>query len=44
MKECLRLRAPVPVVVRKTVKDTEVLGVRIAGGHRRRGRAAVLAR
>ena len=29
MKECLRLRAPVPVVMRHTVKDTEVLGVRI---------------
>ena len=29
MRECLRLRAPVPVVMRHTVKDTEVLGVRI---------------
>ncbi|GAA4472295.1 cytochrome P450 [Rhodococcus olei] len=29
MKECLRLRAPVPVVVRRTVADTEVLGTRI---------------
>lgn len=29
MKECLRLRAPVPVVVRMTVKETVVLGVRI---------------
>ncbi|MCW2757586.1 MAG: cytochrome [Nocardioidaceae bacterium] len=29
MNECLRLRAPVPVVVRKTVKDTVVEGVRI---------------
>ena len=31
MKECLRLRAPVPVVLRKTVKDTVVEGVRIPG-------------
>ncbi len=29
MKEALRLRAPVPVVVRKTVKDVVVLGTRI---------------
>ncbi|WP_222847617.1 cytochrome P450 [Nocardioides dongxiaopingii] len=29
MKECLRLRAPVPVVVRQTVKDVVVEGVRI---------------
>jgi cytochrome P450 len=29
MKEALRLRAPVPVLVRKTVKDTVVQGVRI---------------
>jgi cytochrome P450 len=29
MKECLRLRAPVPVVLRQAVKDTEVLGTRI---------------
>ena len=29
MKECLRLRAPVPVVVRRTVKDVVVEGVRI---------------
>ena len=29
MKECLRLRAPVPVVLRKTVKETVVEGVRI---------------
>jgi len=29
MKESLRLRAPVPVVVRRTVADTEVLGTRI---------------
>lgn len=33
MRECLRLRAPVPVVVRRTVKDTEVLGVRIPADH-----------
>lgn len=32
MKECLRLVAPVPVVVRRTVKETEVLGVRIPQG------------
>lgn len=32
MKECLRLRAPVPVVLRKTVKDTVVLGTRIPEG------------
>ena len=29
MKECLRLVPPVPVVARRTVKDTEVLGVRV---------------
>jgi cytochrome P450 len=29
MKESLRLRAPVPVVIRRTVADTEVLGTRI---------------
>ncbi|MEO9322911.1 cytochrome P450 [Nocardioides sp. C4-1] len=29
MKECLRLRAPVPVVVRRTVADVVVEGVRI---------------
>jgi cytochrome P450 len=29
MKECLRLVPPVPVVARRTVKETEVLGVRI---------------
>ncbi len=32
MKECLRLRAPVPVVVRRTVADTAVLGTRIPRG------------
>ncbi|MGB0100798.1 MAG: cytochrome P450 [Nocardioides sp.] len=32
MKECLRLRPPVPVVLRKTVKDTVVLGTRIPQG------------
>ncbi|WP_395690270.1 cytochrome P450 [Nocardioides sp.] len=32
MKESLRLRAPVPVVLRKTVKDTVVLGTRIPAG------------
>jgi len=32
MKECLRMRAPVPVMVRRTVKDVEVLGVRIPEG------------
>jgi cytochrome P450 len=32
MKECLRLRAPVPVVVRRTVKDVVVEGVRIPKG------------
>ncbi len=29
MRECLRLRAPVPVLVRRTVRDAEVLGHRI---------------
>lgn len=29
MKECLRLVPPVPVLARRTVKETEVLGVRI---------------
>ncbi|MFF0818472.1 cytochrome P450 [Rhodococcus sp. NPDC003318] len=29
MKECLRLRAPVPVVVRRTVADVEILGTRV---------------
>jgi cytochrome P450 len=29
MREALRLRAPVPILVRRTVKDTEVAGVRI---------------
>ena len=33
MKECLRLVAPVPVLARRTVKDTEVLGVRIPADH-----------
>lgn len=32
MKECLRLVPPVPVLARKTVKDTEVLGQRIPAG------------
>jgi cytochrome P450 len=32
MKECLRLRSPVPVVLRKTVKDTVVLDTRIPKG------------
>lgn len=32
LREALRLRAPVPVVVRWTVKDTAVLGVRIPAG------------
>jgi cytochrome P450 len=32
MKECLRLRPPVPVVVRRTVKDVVVEGVRIPRG------------
>jgi cytochrome P450 len=29
MKECLRLVPPVPVLARRSVKDTEILGVRI---------------
>jgi len=33
MKECLRLVAPVPVLARKTVKDTTVLGVHIPADH-----------
>lgn len=32
MKEALRLRAPVPVLMRKAVKDTVVCGVRIPAG------------
>jgi cytochrome P450 len=32
MKECLRLVPPVPMVARRTVKDTEVLGHRIPAG------------
>ncbi|WP_395658591.1 cytochrome P450 [Nocardioides sp.] len=32
MKESLRLRAPVPIVLRQTVKDTVVLGTRIPAG------------
>ena len=32
MRESLRLRAPVPVVLRQTVKDTVVLGTRIPQG------------
>ncbi|MGY2701106.1 cytochrome P450 [Nocardioides sp. HB32] len=32
MRESLRLRAPVPVVLRRTVKDTVVLGTRIPAG------------
>ncbi|MFB9314630.1 cytochrome P450 [Nocardioides plantarum] len=32
MRECLRLRAPVPVVVRRAVKDVVVEGVRIPAG------------
>jgi len=32
MKECLRMRPPVPVVLRKTVKDTVVLDTRIPAG------------
>ena len=32
MREALRLRAPVPVVLRHTVKDTAVQGVRIPAG------------
>ena len=32
MKECLRLRAPVPVVLRQTVKDTVVLDTRLPAG------------
>ena len=41
MKECLRLRAPVPVVLRQTVKDTVVLGTRLPAEDVRRRRAAV---
>ena len=33
MRESLRLRAPVPMVVRRAVRDTEVLGTRIPEGH-----------
>lgn len=33
MKECLRLVAPVPVLARKTVKETVVCGVRIPADH-----------
>ncbi len=33
MKESLRLVAPVPVLARRTVKETEVLGVRIPADH-----------
>lgn len=32
MKESLRLHPPVPVMARKTVKDTEILGVEIPAG------------
>src|SRR5690606_35537765 len=32
MKEALRLHPPVPVLARKAVKDTEVLGVHIPAG------------
>lgn len=32
MKETLRLHPPVPVLARKAVKDTEILGVRIPAG------------
>jgi cytochrome P450 len=32
MKECLRLRAPVPIVLRQAVKDTVVLDTRIPKG------------
>lgn len=32
MKECLRLVPPVPVLARKTVKDTEVLGHHVPAG------------
>jgi len=32
MKESLRLRAPVPVILRQAVKDTVVLGTRIPAG------------
>ncbi len=32
MKECLRLVPPVPVLARKTVKETEVMGHRIPAG------------
>ena len=33
MKECLRIVAPVPVLARKTVKETVVCGVRIPADH-----------
>lgn len=33
MKECLRLVSPVPVMARKTVKATEILGVTIPADH-----------
>jgi cytochrome P450 len=32
MKECLRLRAPVPVVVRRATTDVDVRGIRIPAG------------
>ena len=32
MRECLRLRAPVPIVLRQAVKDTTVLDTRITAG------------
>ncbi|MCX6396745.1 MAG: cytochrome P450 [Propionibacteriales bacterium] len=32
IKECLRLLPPVPVLARKTVKETEILGTRIPAG------------
>ncbi|MCZ4500915.1 MAG: cytochrome [Marmoricola sp.] len=32
MKECLRLLPPVPVLARRTVKETEILGYRIPAG------------